>query len=114
MAQKKDVRVGRAARVKTKNRSLPTKKVEPLPGHVECRLVRCGKLRCRCTRGELHGPYYYHLRWTGGGRVARYVKRADLERTLAACEAYRRQRRESRRAAAIFRLLMAEIRGMSL
>jgi hypothetical protein len=32
---------------------------------------RCGKQRCRCARGILHGPYWY-LRWqerVGAGRA---------------------------------------------
>lgn len=30
--------------------------------------VRCGKKGCRCTRGELHGPYWYAY-WTEGGKT---------------------------------------------
>jgi hypothetical protein len=36
-------------------------------------LVRCGKEGCRCTRGELHGPYWYAY-WTEGGKTrSQYV-----------------------------------------
>ena len=31
-------------------------------------LVRCGKKDCRCTRGELHGPYWYAY-WSEGGKT---------------------------------------------
>jgi hypothetical protein len=30
--------------------------------------VRCGKKNCRCSRGELHGPYWYAY-WTEGGKT---------------------------------------------
>jgi hypothetical protein len=29
--------------------------------------VRCGRPTCKCTRGELHGPYWYAY-WSDGGR----------------------------------------------
>lgn len=31
-------------------------------------MVRCGKKGCRCSRGELHGPYWYAY-WAEGGRT---------------------------------------------
>jgi hypothetical protein len=31
-------------------------------------MVRCGKKGCRCTRGELHGPYWYAY-WTEGRKT---------------------------------------------
>jgi hypothetical protein len=35
--------------------------------------VRCGKVNCRCSGGELHGPYWYAY-WTEGGRIrSRYL-----------------------------------------
>ena len=30
-----------------------------LPGSVIEKYVMCGKEGCKCTRGELHGPFYY-------------------------------------------------------
>jgi len=30
--------------------------------------VRCGKENCKCSRGELHGPYWYAY-WTEGGKT---------------------------------------------
>jgi hypothetical protein len=43
---------------------------EPSAGHknYQQEMVRCGKKGCRCTRGELHGPYWYAY-WTEGGRT---------------------------------------------
>lgn len=35
--------------------------------------VRCGKEKCRCASGELHGPYWYAY-WSEGGRTrSQYV-----------------------------------------
>lgn len=61
-----------------------------LPGKVHVQWVRCGRAGCRCAQGQLHGPYYYRF-WREGGRLRKeYVKRADLEGVIAAC-----QRRQS-------------------
>jgi hypothetical protein len=38
--------------------------------------VKCGKARCRCREGRLHGPYTYKY-WREDGRLRKaYVKRA--------------------------------------
>lgn len=86
----------RDARVpKTKNQKLPPKKSpEMLAGYVEARMVKCGKAGCRCERGELHGPYFYHLTWAHGRRFKSYVRRAEVAERRAACEAYRQLQRE--------------------
>ena|SRR5215207_69397 len=31
-------------------------------------MVRCGKKGCKCSRGELHGPYWYAY-WSEGGKT---------------------------------------------
>jgi hypothetical protein len=52
-------------------------KLNPLPGSLRKRQMRCGKRSCRCRTGALHGPYYYfepsrqHGKW-------RYVSRERL------------------------------------
>ncbi|TFG05458.1 MAG: hypothetical protein EU536_01780 [Promethearchaeota archaeon] len=28
-------------------------------GTIQEEKIRCGKVNCKCSRGELHGPYYY-------------------------------------------------------
>ena len=51
--------------------------LNPLPGSLRKRRMRCGKQSCRCRAGYLHGPYYYfepsrqHGKW-------RYVSRVQL------------------------------------
>ena len=65
-------------------------KIGPLQGSLHSELKACGKAGCRCTRGELHGPYW-SLRWREDGRLRRrYVKPADAERVRAALAEWRR------------------------
>ena len=48
---------------------------EQKTGHKTYRLesVRCGKEKCRCASGELHGPYWYAY-WSEDGRTkSQYV-----------------------------------------
>jgi hypothetical protein len=35
--------------------------------------VRCGKKRCKCNRGALHGPYWYAYQRKGGKMTSRYI-----------------------------------------
>lgn len=52
----------------------------------------CNKGGCKCTRGELHGPFWY-LSWSEAGRTRMYfVKAAGLGRVRAAATRYRRWR----------------------
>jgi hypothetical protein len=58
--------------------------------------VRCGRPRCRCANGRLHGPYTYRF-WREGGRLRKaYVRPADLEGVHAACEARQNLRQQLR------------------
>jgi len=56
-----------------------------LPGTVHAQFVRCGKLNCKCSRGELHGAYYYHFVRIRGKLTKRYVKASEVEETQRAC-----------------------------
>lgn len=33
------------------------------PGYIGSQMVKCGKPKCKCSRGELHGPYFYYRYW---------------------------------------------------
>lgn len=72
-----------------------TKQENPLPkiapGAICAQMVRCGKKNCKCARGELHGPYFYHFERVDGVLVKRYVKAKDVAAMRAACETRRRQ-----------------------
>ncbi len=63
--------------------------------------TRCGKARCRCTDGRLHGPYHY-LRWREGAiHRRRYVRAADVPLVRAILETRREDRRLDRLALAL-------------
>ncbi len=66
------------------------------PGAVCEQMVRCGKHNCKCRRGELHGPYFYHFMRVDGVLVKRYVKANDVALMRAACEARRQEARQNR------------------
>ena len=52
----------------------------------------CNKGDCKCTRGQLHGPFWY-LSWSEAGRTRMYfVKAAGRPRVQAAATRYRRWR----------------------
>jgi hypothetical protein len=51
--------------------------LNPLPGSLRKRRMRCGKQRCRCRVGELHGPYYYFEPSRQNGKW-RYVSKVQL------------------------------------
>ena len=56
----------------------------PKTGSLQPEWRRCGKPRCRCATGPLHGPYWY-LRWREGGRQCRqYVPREQVNAMRAA------------------------------
>lgn len=58
--------------------------------------TRCGKPRCRCASGRLHGPYHY-LRWREGAILRRrYVRAADVPAVRAILERRRMRRRVGR------------------
>jgi Family of unknown function (DUF6788) len=80
---------------KTKNQnSLP--KIGPLPGAVCKQMKRCGKPNCKCSKGELHGPYHYRFIYARGKQLKIYVKKSEFQTISAACLAYKRDRQETR------------------
>src|SRR5436853_6143287 len=80
----------------TKTAKMGTK-IEPLPGDLNARFVRCGKPNCKCAKGDLHGPYYVR-RWREfGQRRSKYVKKGDVFAMKVAVETHRRQKKQARR-----------------
>ena len=114
-ARKKDVtgRRGEGAGPRTENPKLAPK-IYPdmMPGQVEARMVRCGKAGCKCARGELHGPYFYHRTWGGERHQRRYVRLAHVKEARAACEEYRALQAQLREGCAAFKLVMARAREL--
>lgn len=40
--------------------------------------VKCGKKKCKCRKGDLHGPYWYSYHWNGKKMTSTYIgKRLD-------------------------------------
>jgi hypothetical protein len=79
--------------VKTKSGNLLPK---TLPGTICSQMIRCGKPNCKCARGELHGPYFYHFKRVNGALIKQYVKAGDVARMRAACDARRKAERQRR------------------
>ena len=74
-------------------------------GSVHLEFKRCGKPKCRCCWGLLHGPYVYrHWRELGRQKKA-YIPMTSLNKTL---EAIDHQRAQSPTTAEILRLLKGE------
>lgn len=63
------------------------------PGFVKQYMVKCGKEKCRCYKGELHGPYYYYRYWKLHHKVwkqkKRYVRDNTAEALIHAIEKYK-------------------------
>ena len=83
----------------SRNKSAETlPKITPAPGQgsVHSEMKRCGRDNCRCTRGRLHGPYFYRYYRVEGQLCKRYVKRSELEIVQAECAARRSAEAELR------------------
>jgi len=35
--------------------------------------VKCGKKKCKCNNGKLHGPYWYSYHWNGKKMTSTYI-----------------------------------------
>ena len=96
-SKKKDTISRKASRVSSEIKNQKTtSKIEPLKGYLEPQMIRCGKLNCKCVKGELHGPYYVRRWERGGKRRSKYVKKDELSATFAGCLAYKRNKQETR------------------
>jgi hypothetical protein len=47
-------------------------------GSLQQQWVRCGKANCKCSHGQLHGPYFYLFVSMSDGLWKSYVRRADV------------------------------------
>jgi hypothetical protein len=97
------------ARLKTKNQSLQPKMLD---GYVKAERVKCGKANCKCSRGELHGLYFYRYTWHEGRRRKSYVKRSEVEQVRAACAEYRKVQRQLRAGRAEYKRTLAYARAL--
>ncbi len=52
-------------------------------------MVKCGKTRCKCAQGQLHGPYFYRVSWLRKMRARLYIRREEVAEVAEACQNYR-------------------------
>jgi hypothetical protein len=53
-------------------------------GSLQQQWVKCGKANCKCSRGQLHGPYFYLFVSMSDGLWKAYVRRGDVPLIRAA------------------------------
>ncbi len=53
-------------------------------GSLIAKYKRCNKGECRCTRGELHGPFWYLSQTIQGRTVMRFIRAAEVARVRPA------------------------------
>ena len=64
-------------------------------GAIQPKLLTCGKPKCKCTRGEKHGPYYYlAYHKEDGGMEWIYVPKKDLARVNERIENFKDLKRD--------------------
>lgn len=73
-----------------KKSDCPTPKISPLPGFIETRYVKCGRLNCHCATSKGHGPYHYRVYIKGRRKFKQYIKRDELHFVSACIEERRR------------------------
>jgi hypothetical protein len=82
-----------------------------LNGAVCAQYKRCGKANCKCSRGQLHGPYYYRFMWDYGRVVKEYVPLSQVEEVRAACARYRAVQDKLREGRQHFQTLLSRLRS---
>lgn len=63
---------------------------EMVYGSIYSAYKKCGNKNCRCTRGELHGPFYYLSRKEDGVTKLTFIRKADEDRITSQAENYRK------------------------
>ena len=58
-------------------------------GSIYSTYKKCGNKRCRCTRGELHGPFNYLSKRVDGKTILTFVRKADENKITKEAENYR-------------------------
>ena len=92
----------------------PATAEQGLPGAVLTQYQRCRHARCRCRRGQLHGPYYF---WAGrmfGVTWKKYLRREDAPRVKALCRLYRDRRWTRAKTRALLRDFKRSMRQLDL
>ncbi|MHB8277764.1 MAG: DUF6788 family protein [Candidatus Humimicrobiaceae bacterium] len=58
-------------------------------GSIYSTYKKCGNKRCRCAKGELHGPFNYISKRVDGKTILTFVRRADENKITKMSENYR-------------------------
>jgi hypothetical protein len=61
----------RADRLRSREQVVEERTVDNLTYRLE--EVRCGKEKCKCSRGKLHGPYWYSYSRIEGSVKSKYI-----------------------------------------
>ena len=69
-------------------------KIEPLPGALCAQYMRCGKANCKCSKGDLHGPYFVRFWYEHGRQRKEYIKKNELLSVKAAIAARKQEEAE--------------------
>jgi hypothetical protein len=85
--------------------------IKMMPGFVARVQVRCGKSNCRCNRKTRHIAYY-HVTYSSGVRVRKYLRRDQVAMVRAACKAHRELQQELRAGRAKYRQTLARLREL--
>ncbi|MGI8410221.1 MAG: DUF6788 family protein [Pyrinomonadaceae bacterium] len=88
-----------------------TKMIDLMSGHVQKRGVRCGRPRCRCSRGIKHISYY-HVWHQNGRRYQKYIRQAEVEIYVNACMSNRLLQSNLREGRAEYKKLLASAREL--
>ena len=58
-------------------------------GSIYATFKKCGNKRCRCAKGELHGPFNYISKRVDGKTILTFVRKADENKITKEAENYR-------------------------
>jgi hypothetical protein len=62
---------------------------EMVSGSIYSTYKKCGNKKCRCARGELHGPFNYISKKIDGKTVLTFVRKADESKITKEAQNYR-------------------------
>lgn len=81
-----------------------------ISGSIYSTYKKCGNKRCRCTKGELHGPFNYISKKIDGKTVLKFVRKADEDKIKIEAKNYREYTKTMARLAKIDRKIYEKIR----
>ena len=60
-----------------------------ISGSIYSTYKKCGNKRCRCAKGELHGPFNYLSKKVDGKTILTFIRKADENKITKEAENYR-------------------------